>query len=170
MPVAHAAWLAYSLSAVKAFGQGQTQEKEPKAILEFGAAGNWGLTRGAPSYGPTLAVEVTPLPEWLEIEASVTPFFRRGQTEWDTGLIFKKPYNLSKTAEFIFGMGPPGAHAIAHGKSGDTIGGEAALDFTLLPWPKRKIGWYLEPTHGYSFASGHEQSASVSMGLLIPIP
>jgi hypothetical protein len=169
MRVAHAALLAFSQLAVRAFGQGEAQEKEPKAIVEVGAAGNWELTHGAPSYGPNLAVEVTPIPEWLEIEAGVTPFFRRGQTEWDTDLIFKKPYTLSKTAEFMFGIGPEWAHAIAHGKSSDTIGGEAALDFMFWPWPKRKIGWYLEPTYGYSFASGHDQSASVSVGILIPI-
>jgi hypothetical protein len=89
----------------------------------------WALTHGTPSYGPNVAVEVTPIKEWLEIEAGVTPFFSRDQNEWDTDLLFKKPWTLSKTAEFMFGVGPEWAHTIKGGRSADSIGGEAALDF-----------------------------------------
>ena len=159
--------LATLLFAGRAFGQ--VEEKEPNAILEIGGAGEWSLTHGTPSYGPNVAVEVTPIKEWLEIEAGVTPFFSRGQTEWDTGLIFKKPYTLSKTTEFMFGVGPEWAHTINGGKSENSIGGEAALDFMFWPWPKRRVGWYAEPSYGYNFASGHEQSMSMTVGLLIAI-
>ena len=38
------------------------------------------------------------------------------------------------------------------------------------PWPARKLGLYLEPAYGYSFAKEHEQSLGPSAGLLIPIP
>jgi hypothetical protein len=157
------------LFAGRAFGQDEEKEKEPAAILEIGGAGEWALTHGAPSYGPNVAVEVTPIKEWLEIEAGVTPFFSRGQTEWDTDLLFKKPWTLSKTAEFMCGVGPEWAHTITRGKSANSIGGEAALDFMFWPWPKRRFGWYLEPSYGYNFGSGHEQSASVTVGLLIAI-
>ncbi len=153
--------------AVKGFGQGG--EKEPVAIIEIGGAGEWALTHGKPSYGPSAAVEFTPIKERLEIEAGVTPLFSRGQMEWDTDLLFKKPYTLSKTVEFMFGAGPEWAHTTAGGRSTNSIAGEGALDFMFWPWPKRKIGWYLEPSYGYSFAGGHEQSVSVSVGLLIPI-
>jgi hypothetical protein len=145
------------------------EESEPKAIIEIGAAGEWALTHGSPSYGPNLAVEFTPIKEKLEIEGGVTPFFSRGQTEWDTDLLFKKPYTLSKTAEFMCGAGPEWAHTMRSGKSTNSIAAEGALDFMFWPWPKRRFGWYFEPSYGYSFASGHEQSASVSLGLLIPI-
>ena len=162
--------LATLLLAGKAFAQEEEKDREPAAILEVGAAGQWALTHGTPSYGPSLAVEVTPIKDWLEIEAGVTPFFSRGQTEWDTDLIFKKPYDLSKTAEFMFGVGPEWAHTITGGKSADSIAGEAALDFMFWPWRRRRLGWYLEPTYGYSFGSGHEQSMSLTVGLLIAIP
>jgi hypothetical protein len=148
---------------------GQTQENEPAAIVEVGAAGEWALTHGASGYGPNVAVEVTPIKEWLEIEAGVTPFFRRGETEWDADLLFKKPYTLSKTAEFMFGVGPEWEHTIAGGVGSNSVGGEAALDFMFWPWARRRVGWYVEPSYGYSFASGHEQSASVTAGLLIAI-
>jgi len=162
--------LATLLFAGKAYGQAQENQQEPAAVVEIGAAGQWALTHGTPSHGPNVAVEVTPIKERLEIEAGVTPFFSRGQTEWDTDLIFKKPYDLSKTTEFMFGVGPEWAHTIMGGKNANSIAGEAAHDFMFWPWPKRRIGWYLEPNYGYNFGSGHEQSVSLTVGLLIAIP
>ena len=169
MNAAKAALLAALLFAGRACGQVEGKEKEPAAIIELGGAGEWPLTRGTPGYGPNLAVEVTPIKEWLEIEAGVTPFFSRGQTEWDTDLLFKKPYTLSKTTEFMCGVGPEWAHTTKGGNSVNSIGGEAALDFMFWPWPKRRFGWYLEPSYGYNFGNGHQQSMSVSVGLLIAI-
>lgn len=161
------ALMAALLVASRAYGQ--VEEKEPAAILEVGAAGEWALNHGVPAYGPNFAVEVTPIKERLEIEAGTTPFFSRGQKEWDTDLLFKKPYTLSKTAEFMFGAGPEWAHTTKAGKSTDSIGAEGALDFMFWPWRKRRLGWYLEPSYGYDFGSGHQQSMSVSAGLLIAI-
>jgi hypothetical protein len=166
MKAAKASLLAILLVAGRALGQ--VEEKEPAAILEIGGAGDWALTHGAPAYGPNLAVEVTPIKEWLEIEAGVTPFFSRGQTEWDTDLIFKKPYTLSKTAEFMVGAGPEWAHTISGGRSSNSAAIEGALDFMFWPTPKRRFGWYLEPSYGYNFGE-RDQSASVTIGLLIAI-
>jgi hypothetical protein len=169
MGTAKVALLATLLFVGKAFGQVEDKEKEPAAILEIGAAGQWALNHGAPSYGPNVAVEVTPIKEWLEIEAGVTPFFSHGQTEWDTDLIFKKPYTLSKKLEFMAGVGPDWEHTIQGGQHANSIGGEAALDFMYWPSPKRRIGWYLEPSYGYDFGSGSQQSMSLTAGLLIAI-
>jgi hypothetical protein len=167
MRIATTALLATLLFAGKVFAQ--SKETEPAAIVEIGGAGEWALTHGTPGYGPNVAVEVTPIEEWLEIEAGVTPFFNRGQTEWDTDLIFKKPYTLSRTMEFMFGVGPEWAHTNSGGKTTDSIAAEAALDFMYWPWPKRRFGCYLEPSYGYNFGSGHDQSISVTVGLLIAI-
>jgi hypothetical protein len=70
----------------------------------------------------------------------------------------------------MVGAGPEWAHTVTAGHSANSIAAEAGLDFMFWPWPKRKFGWYLEPSYGYNFGSGHEQSASVTVGLLIPIP
>ena len=64
---------------------------------------------------------------------------------------------------------PEWAHTIKGGVSTNSIGGEAALDFMFLPRPKRRLGWYLEPSYGYDFSSGHQQSMSLAAGLLIAI-
>ena len=110
---------------------GQAEDKEPTAILEIGGAGQWGLKNGS-SHGPNLSVEITPIENWLELEAGVTPLFSRGQTEWESDFLFKKPYTLSGTAEFMFGVGPSWSHKVGGGKTTDTLGAEAALDSRVL--------------------------------------
>jgi hypothetical protein len=89
----------------------QSAEKEPVAIAELGGAGSWNIEGGGGSFGPTVAVEFTPIENWLEIEAGVTPLFARHSTEWDTDLLFKKPWTLSKKVEFMLGVGPEWVHA-----------------------------------------------------------
>jgi hypothetical protein len=156
-----------TLFSIPAFAQ--EEEKEPSAIVEVGGAGGWGL-KGGSAFGTDLSVETTPIPDWLELEAGITTLFSRGQTEWDTDFLFKKPWTLSDTVEFMFGVGPEWEHTVTHQGATDTVAGEAALDFMFWPWPARRFGLYLEPSYDYGFAHGHEQSVSVSAGLLVPIP
>jgi hypothetical protein len=147
----------------------QSVDIEPVAIVELGGATGWDIKGGGWSLGPNLAVEVTPIENWLELEAGTTPLFRRHSTEWDTDLLFKKPWTLSKKVEFMAGVGPEWIHTRACGVTTNSLAGEVALDFMFWPKPKRKLGWYLEPSYDYSFRAGHEQSIGVSFGLLIPI-
>jgi hypothetical protein len=150
----------------------QSSEKEPVAIVELGGAASYGLTGEGASFGPNVAVEVTPLENWLEIETGVTPLFTRHSTEWDTDLIFKKPWTLSKKAEFMAGIGPEWIHSRQYGMTAtNSVAGEAVADFMF--WPsigKHRFGWYIEPGYEYNFGKRHEQSLGVSGGLLIAIP
>jgi hypothetical protein len=148
----------------------QLIEKEPAAIVELGAAAGWNLHDGGSSFGPDFAVEVTPIENWLELEAGTTPLFARHSTEWGTDLLFKKPWTLSKRAEFMFGAGPEWVHTNQYGMSANSIAGEAVLDFMFWPTGKHKFGWYLEPGYEYNFGRGHERSVGISGGLLIAIP
>ena len=84
--------------------------------------------------------------------------------------LFKKPFDLSDTVEFMFGVGPEWEHVVTRGSTTDTVAAEAALDFMFWPWADRKFGLYLEPSYDYGFAHGHEQSVTIAGGLLIPIP
>ncbi len=145
-------------------------EKEPAAIVEIGGAASQSLTGDGSSFGPTVAVEVTPIEDRLEVEAGVTSLFRRHSTEWDADLIFKKPWTLSKKAEFMVGMGPEWIHARRYGMTTNAVGAEVSTDFMYWPSAKRRFGWYVEPGYEYSFGRGHEQSLGVSGGLLIAIP
>jgi hypothetical protein len=144
-------------------GKALAEEKEPSAIVEIGGAGEWDFPKG--SFGPTAAVEFTPIKDWLEIEAGVSTMFQSGQTDWSTDLLFKKPFTLSDKVEFMFGVGPEWTFS----RDGTKIAGEVALDFMFWPTPDRKVGWFLEPSYSYSFSAGHEQSLGASIGLLIPI-
>ena len=168
------AWTKIALIACLSFScrnaVAQTAEKEPVAIGELGVATSWNVKGGAAGIGPDFAVEATPIENWLELEAGTTPFFTRKSTEWDTDLLFKKPWTLSKTVEFMFGVGPEWVHLRQNDVTTNSIAGEAAGDFMFWPARKHRFGWYLEPAYDYGFGSGHEQSIGMSGGLLIAIP
>jgi hypothetical protein len=112
---------------------------------------------------------VTPIEHWLELEAGVSPFYTRNSSEWDTDLLFKKPWTLSPKTEFMVGVGPQWVHLRQNGKVTNTIAGEVAADFMFWPTGKHRFGWFLEPAYDYSFARGHQQSIGMSAGLLIGI-
>jgi hypothetical protein len=147
----------------------QETEKEPAAIVELGGATSWNVRGGAAAFGPDAAVEFTPVENWLEIEAGVTPLFTRHSTEWDADLLLKKPWTLSKKAEFMAGLGPEWVHMRQLGVTTNSVGVEAALDVMFWPSPKHKFGWFVEPAYEYNFRQGHEQSIGMSAGLLIAI-
>ena len=146
-----------------------TDTDDTVAILEVGASTNWNVSGGAATFAPNLAAECTPIENWLELEAGVSPFYTRNSTEWDTDFLFKKPWDLSKKAEFMPGVGPQWAHLKRNGKTTDSFSGELAGDFMFWPTGRHRFGWYLEPAYDYSFAGGHQQSIGMSAGLLIGI-
>src|ERR1700733_14233463 len=81
---------------------GQTVDRgEPAAIVEIGGAPGWSITDGGFTFSPTVAAEVTPVENWLELEMGVTPIFSRHSTEWDADLLFKKPWTLTKKLEVM---------------------------------------------------------------------
>jgi hypothetical protein len=141
------------------------EDKEPTAIVELGGAGEWDSPASS-SFGPSAAVEFTPIKEWLEIEAGVAPMFHGGRPEWNTDLLFKKPFTLSDRVEFMVGVGPQ----LTLAPGGPKVAGEFAIDFMFWPTPDRKLGWFLEPAYSYSFSREHQQSLGAAVGLLIPIP
>lgn len=154
-----------------AFAQSSDSDKDPAAILEVGGAAAQSLSAEGTSFGPTIALEVTPLENRLEIEAGVTSLFKRHSTEWSADLLFKKPWTLSKKAEFMVGAGPEWIHARQFATTTNSLAAEVAADF--MYWPssgKHRFGWYVEPGYEYSFGRGHEQSVGISGGLLIAIP
>jgi hypothetical protein len=145
-------------------GTAAAEEKEPTAVVGIGGAGEWGVP-GPTSFGPSVSVEFTPIKDWLEIEIGAASLFRRGATEFESDLVFKKPFTLSDKVEFMVGAGPAWSYTRDEGtKWGATV----ALDFMVWPWPERKFGWFVEPS--YTISQGNEKSLSVSMGLLIAIP
>jgi hypothetical protein len=148
----------------------QLTEKEPAAVLEIGAAASRSITESQSSFGPTVAVEVTPIENWLELEAGVTPLFRRHSTEWSAGLLFKKPWALSDTKEVMLGIGPEWIHSNTYGRELNSVAAEIVPDFMFWSSKKHRFGWYLEPSYEYKFGPAREHSIGLSGGLLIGIP
>ena len=142
-------------------------DDDPSYILEVGAATSWTITGGAATFAPNFAAETTPIEHWLELEAGVSPLFTRNSTEWDTDLLFKKPWTISSKAEFMLGVGPQWVYFKQNGRSSNTLTGEVAGDFMFWPTGRHHFGWYLEPAYDYSFAAGHQKSIGMSAGLLI---
>lgn len=153
----------------KASAQAVEEEKE-RAVVEVGAAAFRSITDSGNSFGPDLAVEITPIKNWLELEFGTTALFRRHSTEWGTDLLFKKPWDISPKVEFMFGVGPEWDHTNQFGMKSNSVSAEAVGDFMFWPSRKHRFGWYLEPTYEYNFAHGHEQSIGITGGLLISIP
>jgi hypothetical protein len=149
--------------------QPAADDDDPRVILEVGAATSWNTTGGAATFAPNLAAETTPIENWLELEAGVSPFYTRNSTEWDTDLLFKKPWTLSPKAEFMLGVGPEWIHLTQSGKTTNSVAGEVAGDFMFWPNGRHRFGWFLEPAYDYSFAAGHQQSIGMSAGLLIGV-
>ena len=147
--------------------QGTAQNIDREAIIEIGQATSWNVTGGAASFAPNFAIETTPIENWLELEAGVSPFFTHHSTEWDMDLLFKKPWTISDKAEFMLGVGPEWVHLRQNGITANTVSGELAGDFMFWPARKHRFGWFLEPAYDYSFAGGHQQSMGLSGGLLI---
>lgn len=158
-----------SSERLPASSENTSAEKDPKAVLEIGAAANWNVAGGASTFAPNFAVETTPVANCLELEAGVSPFFTRSSTEWDIDLLFKKPWTISRKAEFMLGIGPEWVHVKQNSKTANSVAGEVAGDFMLWPVHGHRFGWFLEPAYDYSFAGGHQQSIGISGGLLFAI-
>lgn len=148
----------------------QSQEEEPAAVIELGGAAGRSLTESQSSFGPTLALEVTPIENWLELEAGVTPLFRRHSTEWSIDFLFKKPWTLSDKKEVMLGIRPERIHTNAYGSKMNSVAAEVAPDFMFWSSKKHKVVWYLEPNYEYRFGPGNEHSLGTSGGFLIGIP
>ncbi|HTR31935.1 MAG TPA: hypothetical protein VMH27_21830 [Puia sp.] len=152
----------------KQFGQHESKDdNEPFAIGEFGGAINWNINGLSLSGGPSLAIEFTPIKDRLEVEFGATRSYSRGASELSVDLLFKKPYTISKTLEFMAGIGPEFTSIRSNGRAATEWGGEFALDFMYWPFKTRKFGFYIEPAYDYSFGAENEQSIGFSGGLLV---
>jgi hypothetical protein len=115
--------------------------------------------------GGTFAVEVTPIEHWLELEIGVTAVRADGSTEVPIDVLFKKPWRISRTFEFMIGAGPEIVHVTGR-ESSTYLGFSAVLDFMF--WPRRNIGWYVEPGYEATFQdSATHHGWGVAAGLLL---
>ena len=156
-----AASMANAQSAVAA----PPKDEDHSIVYELGWAGDYSSAEGFHAKGATLAFEVTPIPDRLELEVGVTAIRANGVTETSVDLLFKKPWTLSKRVEFMAGIGPEVIHAM--GTQAGTFWGLSAVG-DLMFWPKKNIGSYLEPGYEASFRAGTtHQGFAMAGGLII---
>ena len=134
-------------------------------VYEIGWAAQWSHDEGAQLQGATFAMEVTPIEHWLEIEIGVSAIRSDGHTEVPIDVLFKKPWAVSPQFEVMVGIGPE----LIHGTGADSAtywGVSSVLD--LMFWPRKNIGWYLEPGYEVTFPGGAARhGAAMAAGLII---
>lgn len=161
------AFSALILGATQLFGQ--REEADHVAVFEIGGAGDWGLTGGPASLGATLAIEVTPIERWLELEAGVTGLGANGRKRVSTDFLFKKPFQLSPSVEFMAGAGPDLSWNLTGRQPARALAAEFVLDFMF--WPTQNIGWYVEPSCDFTgFRAASDRSLGLTAGLIIGLP
>jgi hypothetical protein len=154
-------------------GEGREQDEredsgpEHSFVLEIGSAGEWPLNGERPNFGGTIAGEIEPIENWLELEFGLSTLTAAGHTELAGDLLFKKPFRLSPTVEFMIGAGPSYSHTLNGPERGGAWSAEFALDWMF--WPTKNLGWFIEPTWSVNPRNG-QRSAAVSVGILIGFP
>jgi hypothetical protein len=140
------------------------EEGDHAVVFELGAAGDWSRAEGAHS-GATFAFEVTPIEHWLELEIGVTAIRTGAGIELPVDVLFKKPWQYSPQFEFMIGVGPEIIHATGT-DHGTFWGLSSVLD--LMFWPRKNLGWYLEPGYEITFRDGTtHHGLGMAAGLLI---
>ena len=158
---------AFVFAATAARGQtAPAQDDDHRAVVEIGLAGERGVTGSSSSGGGTVAVEFTPIENWLELESGVTALRGAGQTEFALDLLFKKPWRLSATSEFMAGVGPELAYHPGAGAR-TSVATEVVADWMF--WPTKNVGWYFEPSYSFTAIAGGERNVGIAAGLIIGI-
>jgi hypothetical protein len=142
----------------------RSQERDHSIVFEIGAAGDWSRAEGFHP-GATFAVEVTPIEHWLELEVGFSALRADGGLEIPVDVLLKKPWQFGDSFEFMIGGGPEIVRAT--GPDRRTFWGiEAVAD--LMFWPRRNLGWYVEPGYEVTFSDGATQHGmAIAAGLLI---
>jgi hypothetical protein len=140
------------------------RDEDHTIVFEIGPAGDWSRAEGFHP-GATFAFEVTPIENWLEFEVGVTAIRADGGVEMPFDVLFKKPWRFSPSFEFMIGMGPELVHVSGSGR-GTFWGLEGVAD--LMFWPRRNVGWYVEPGYEVTFRDGTpHHSLGIAVGLLV---
>ena len=108
---------------------------------------------------------MTPIEHWLELEVGFTAISGDGTTEMPVSVLLKKPWQISRSFEFMIGVGPELVYSAGR-ERGTSWGVSSVLDFMF--WPRRNVGWYVEPGYEVTFRDGAtHHGLAVAAGLLI---
>ena len=157
--------LAILASPALAFGQSDVHDH--RIVYAAGWAGDRDISGGTgfQPAGASIGFEVTPIEGWLSIETSVEAHHSDEGTEMPIEVAFRKPWQLSKTVEFMAGVAPEIVRRF--GASGETFGG-VSFGGHFMIWPRPNIGWYAEAAYEVAFPQdGTHKSIAFAAGILI---
>jgi hypothetical protein len=149
---------------------------EPMVTVKLGGSFERSVSDYSNNYGPTAALQTGMFHDALELELGTTALMKDGPhtATWKTGLIVKKPIELSENAEFAFGAGPIWLHRPHLGEeeeaAADSAGVEGVLEMVFWPGEHHSLGFYAETGYSYDFGKGHEKAAGAGAGVLVPLP
>jgi len=151
---------------------GEEHHAEPVVTIKVGGSFERSVSDYSNSGGPTAALETGLLHDALELELGTTALFKDSHTTWKTGLILKKPFELTENLEFQLGAGPLWFHRAYETDDAqrDSAGVEGVAEMVFWPGEHHKFGFYVETGYSYDFGKGHEKAAGAGAGVLVPLP
>jgi hypothetical protein len=171
----HGRWVGAGCLAALAFvasveeiahAEDQSETPEHTIILGIGGAAELELGDGSVHPGGNVMVEWDAIENWLEFEVGVSVLAADGGVEVPIDLLVKKPFGLTRWAEFMVAVGPEVVPVSNPTTRTTYFGGEFALDFMFWPWGRR-FGLWFEPEYDLVFHSGVSQGVGTTGGLLI---
>lgn len=149
-----------------AIGQELAAKEDKSFEIQIGPTVERNRNNNTSSRGGTVAVEFTPIEDVLEAEVNATLLNSNGQREWNSEVLFKKPFRLSPTSEFMVGIGPQVGRKLQGAGTGTSLGMVVALD--LMFWTTSQFGWYFGPEYGYGVGrSRGERTTGASAGVVV---
>ncbi|MGD0678273.1 MAG: hypothetical protein ABSC94_22920 [Polyangiaceae bacterium] len=149
----------------KASAEGSVEGVEHTIIVGVGGAAELELRGGAVHPGGNLMLEWDAIENWLELEVGASVLSADGGVEVPIDLLVKKPFRLTRWAEFMVAIGPEVVAVSNPTTKATYFGGEAALDFMFWPW-ERHVGLWIEPEYDFIFRDVVSHGLGSTGGLL----
>jgi hypothetical protein len=145
--------------------QEKDEPVEHTIVLGIGGATELELDDRALHAGADVMVEWDAIENWLELELEVSALAANHGVEVPIGLLFKKPFRVTRRFEFMIGIGPELAYVSDATTKQTYFGGQAALDFMF--WLSKRVGLWIEPSYDFIFRDGVSHGIGSTGGLLI---
>lgn len=157
--------LSVVLAAGETMAHAQDEDIEHTVIVGVGGAGELELGDGSVHPGANVMVELDAVENWLELELGGSILAADRGIEVPIDLLMKKPFKLSRRAEFMIGLGPAVVAVSTPSTKGTYFGGEFALDFMFWPWGRR-VGLWVEPEYDVVFRDKPSSGIGTTGGIL----
>lgn len=142
----------------------QSDEREHRIVYAVGWAGEASHGEGFQPAGIEGGFEVTPIEGKLSIETTIGTHHGDDGTEMHLEVAFRKPWQLSKTVEFMAGVAPTLVRTF--GTAAETFGA-VSIGGHFMVWPRPNVGWYAESAYEVGFPkTGTHRGAEFSAGIL----